>query len=203
MKPFRPLFAIIAGVAAAFILLAGIMLYKGATMPRFNPNGWVYVPNVGSSDADMFVRAIIARIGLFANSPDQAVYMQAVEDRSIDLLGTLNGRPIRKLHPGGHYRIVGESDIDAWWWSVTLYNDEEYLFDNPLDRYSYAGFQLEREPDGGFVIDVAPERPKGATNWLPSPADRPFVLTLRIYWPNRALLENPGTYDLPRVVRMS
>ena len=61
----------------------------------------------GSSRADWYTRALVARTGLFALNRSETIYFIAQSDNS--------GRP---LHSGCDYSIEGR-DLNTRWWSLT------------------------------------------------------------------------------------
>jgi hypothetical protein len=87
-------------------------------------------------------------------------------------------------------------------WSLTMYDADELLVDNPLERHAVSTpmlRDLERDPDGGFTLYVQREPPgEHVANWLPAP-DGPFVLGLRLYWPKHDALN--GTWIAPALQR--
>lgn len=190
-KPLRLVLTVLAGVVLGYGLTVGALLYKASHIGIYNPAGWMTARGIGSSDADPLLKALVARIGIFANSWEEAVYLQAFV-----------GDPQKRLRGDHHYRIEGSARVSAQWWSVTLYNDRELLHDNPENRYSFTDFNVQTRPDGSFAIDVAPRRPPGAANWLPSPAGDVFSVTLRIYRPAPELVGGIETFPLPRVSRV-
>lgn len=183
--------AVLVGLAVGYGFTAGALLWKASRIGLYNPAGWMTARGIGSSDADPVLKALIARIGIFANSREEAVYFQGYVDN-----------PRRKLSGDRRYRIEGSVRLPAAWWSVTLYNRHELLHPDPHRRYSLASFNLQTDEDGSFVIDVAPERPPDAANWLPSPPGEPFSLTLRVYRPQPQLLDHLESYPLPRLSRV-
>jgi hypothetical protein len=111
----------------------------------------------------------------------------------------LHGNP---LDGRGHYRIVGDMDMHVVWWSVTLYNEAFDLIPN-TERHSFTSFNTIPTVDGRhFVIDVAPERPKGAQNWLPCQQDASFNLVWRTYVPGSRLTDSAMGFELPQIVRV-
>ncbi len=156
-----------------------------------NNDSWITVDGMGSKDADPLLRALIARIGIFANSKDKAVYFNGYV-----------GSPLMRLKGGRHYQITGLKDLPSAWWSITLYDADNFLFANPDNRYSFTNFNLKTDDSGGFVIDVAPKRPQHASNWLPSPAGGNIYLALRIYEPAPALQDSLATYPMPRLAEV-
>lgn len=184
---------LIPATAAATVLVHGSMaLRRLAHLHVENPSGWHTLRGIGSEDADALTRALITRIGIFANSPDETVYLNALPRSGGP--GRLGPHP---LHGGRHYRVTGPRAMPAAWWSLTLYDAEDFLFANPEGRHSFTDFNLEPDGTGQFTLDIAPTRPAGATNWLPSPTRGAFSLVLRIYEPGPELFEHLETYPLP------
>ncbi|MAC38753.1 MAG: hypothetical protein CMH93_04375 [Oceanicaulis sp.] len=86
-------------------------------------------------------------------------------------------------------------------WSVTVYDGEGFLVANALDRYALgSNSDLQADANGDVVITFARERPDDVPveNWLPVP-DGPFEVTLRMYWPNDAILD--GRWSAPAISR--
>jgi hypothetical protein len=89
-------------------------------------------------------------------------------------------------------------------WSVTVYNNEYDLADNPIDRYSLGSQDsgLVYEPDGSLrlLLQAEPPAEKWVPNWLPIPI-APFNLFLRTYIPGRSMIDQ--TWTPPPVERVS
>ncbi|MDB6107248.1 MAG: hypothetical protein JWO52_7247 [Gammaproteobacteria bacterium] len=154
-------------------------------------NGWSFNPNIGSYGTDYLLRAAVARFGLGANGPADAIYADAVKDSAnIPLVGT-NSYVI-------HF-APGQTPPARGFWSLTVYDADGFLVRNPINRYD-VGSQtgLVSNSDGSvdiFLQNTAPHTLP--TNWLPTPA-APFTLTLRIYWPDQSVL---GGAWIPPAVR--
>jgi len=70
-------------------------------------------------------------------------------------------------------------------WSITMYDEEQFLVDNPLNRYSIGDrSELTYGEDGSLVLYLQHESPGESkeSNWLPAP-DGKFKITMRIYIP--------------------
>lgn len=142
----------------------------------------------GSEKADPYTRAVVALNGLFALTPAQSLYFTATMDSG--------GKP---LMVNCTYKLTGR-DLPARWWSVTAYGPDNYLIPNSQERYSVAKTGLLREADGSFNISVSPDA--GAGNWIPTgmPADsQTFILMIRLYNPEEALVKNPQDATLPAI----
>lgn len=146
-------------------------------MPRSHgTEAWRTPPVIGRYGNDYLARALTACTGLGALSPEEALY--ATSHFSSDQ---------RPLHGRRRYTLRFEPGqwppADAFW-SVTLYDADRFLYDNPLGRHS-AGDRspwLRPEPDGSLVIHLAHQSPTDTSNWLPAPAG-PFYLVMRLYHP--------------------
>ena len=156
--------------------------------------GWVTAdPIIGNFGTDYEYRARIAIVGIGANTPEEAIYPAALADSDGNLLNGAND-----------YEMVYPADDlppAKYFWSLTMYDFDGYLVDNPIDRYSLGPSHppLIERSDGSIVIAISHDDPNDSTvNWLPSPAGA-FRLNMRLYGPgNRAL---NGTWQPPKVVK--
>lgn len=171
------------------------------------PFGWfyqgAYIPpaTIGDSQTDYMTRAKIARIGLTANTPFEAVYFQYIVDS--------NARP---LTGEKKYTITykeGLPYIEPGFWSLTMYDAKNnYTVENSLNRYMVGSDtpDLKKNPDGSFTIYIQAESPGKAleSNWLPAPKG-PFYLIPRSYAPADAtirILSDPTSWPVPAVVEV-
>ena len=144
----------------------------------------------GSPDADLYTRARVAVGGLLALAPSETVYWNA----DVDAAGA-------GLDARCDYRVEG-GELPARWWSITAYGADHFLIPNEAGRYSFSQTTLAREPGGPWTVAVSTEPRTG--NWLPSGksgSTGPFALTLRLYNPSPAVVEQPASVTLPRIVR--
>ena len=185
------LFKCISVVLIAFILGSGsalILIYYPPARAGIQNGAWTTNLEVGSSNAGMYLRAVIARIGLFALNKTATIYYQADTDNEG-----------QKLRSDCDYRIEGKK-IDTRWWSMTLYGEDHFLISNHRDRYSYNMKSVAREADGTYRIFISMSEKKG--NWLPS-GDKVQLLSLslRCYNPQPIIYEHPERVALPRIIR--
>ncbi len=164
-------------------------------------NGWFMPgPTIGNSQTDYRTRAIIARIGLTANTPKEAVYYQ----------GTLDSEG-NQLAGDNRYTITFQKTppfIPPGFWSLTMYDGgNNYTVPNPISRYFLGSdTPMKANKDGSLTIYIQKDSP-GAdkeSNWLPAPAG-PFYLIPRAYAPGPAMVEslsNAKAYTPPPVVEM-
>jgi len=91
--------------------------------------------------------------------------------------------------------------VDARWWSITAYAGDSFLIDNPASRYSYNMANVQREPNGRFIIRLSRSEKQG--NWLPTGRASAIRMCLRLYQAAPAILEDPSAVSLPSIVRES
>ncbi|MGI8505523.1 MAG: DUF1254 domain-containing protein, partial [Solirubrobacteraceae bacterium] len=147
-------------------------------------NGWATTPpDTARFGTDYVGRAVVAAIGLGANTNAKALY--ETEDRDS------SGRALNGAHV---YRVrfkPGRLPPVSAFWSLTLYNQHILFYPNPLDRYALGDRAqgLKRDADGGLTIIVSHRSPGASerSNWLPAPAGQ-FSLYLRLYEPKPAAL---------------
>jgi hypothetical protein len=161
-----------------------------------NVNGWLVNLDVGNYGTDYLLRAGVAKFGLGANSPEEAVYPSIfTDDQGQNLTGTQNYLI--------HFDKGQTPPVNAFW-SITLYNNKSYLAENPINRYSISQHTegLEYNPDGSLDVYIQHDSPgkEKESNWLPSPSGT-FNLVLREYNPKEAILN--GTYQVPPVQLIS
>jgi len=174
------------------LLAAEGLLARGRVGDDQVVNGWSYSLELGAYGANYLLRAVVARYGLGALHPEEALYARARTDSAGE---TLSGarRYVLRFAPGL------QPPVDAFW-SLTVYGEDGFLVDNPIGRYSIgdrtAGLRLAG--DGSLEVLVQRDQPAaGPSNWLPAPPGR-FELSLRCYQPRAELLE--GRYVFPPVV---
>src|SRR5262249_41477659 len=95
----------------------------------------------------------------------------------------------------------GLPPVDAFW-SLTMYDKDSYLVDNPINRYALGDrSDMTRDADGGLTIYIQSDSPGGgkAKNWLPAPKEG-FKLALRLYGPKKQVAD--GTWKPPAVQRV-
>ena len=146
-------------------------------------NGWnVARAMMGSYGAAYTQRAYVAMIGLGANLPEDAVYPMSHTDK--------NGKP---YHGVNQYTIHFDRDelppVNGFW-SITMYDSDGYMVENPINRYAIGDREpLRMNQDGSLDILIQHESPgeDREANWLPAPEDD-FNLVLRLYWPGLEIL---------------
>jgi len=161
-------------------------------------NGWGFTTKTGLYGTDYLMRALITAIGLGANRPQDAVYPTSLKEHD------------GESYDGAHKYVMhfdkGQTPPVEGFWSLTMYDEQYFFVDNPLNRYSISPRQdLKYNADGSLDLYLQKDSP-GAdkeSNWLPAPAGK-FYLMLRMYWPdesNPSILD--GTWTIPPVKRAS
>lgn len=186
----KTVFKCIAVFIVALILGAGsalVIIRLPSSKATMTNGAWSVNTAIGSKQAGMYPRAVVARIGLFALNKSEAIYFSASTDD--------NGQ---RLHSGCDYRIEG-TDLDARWWSITAYGADQFLIPNVENRYAYNGKNVKREKDGSYQIHLS-SKPK-EENWLPTGSEEQLYILLRLYNPENSVVENPGKIKLPRIIK--
>ncbi len=182
----------IAGAAASLPARSRLQVLTEAQRTQ----GWLLpAANIGDYGTDYAFRALIATVGLGANTPDEAIYPSGITDASGALYNGAN-RYTLTFAPG-------QAPPTKYFWSLTMYDGSGYLVDNPIDRYSVGPSHppLVTRPDGSIVIAIQSTDPGDPTvNWLPSPPAGNFRLSLRLYGPSKAA--RSGAWRPPGVVKL-
>ena len=159
---------------------------------------WSYPPlNLGRYGTDYNTRAAVAMVGLGANLPEDAMYPNTVLDHQGQ---ALNGKHRYRLH----FAANALPPVKAFW-SITAYGADEFLIDNPMQRFAIG----DRDPlvfnaDGSldlWVQATPPSQKEAAANWLPVQMGAPFLLNARLYWPEDKALN--GQWKMPVVERLN
>ena len=155
-------------------------------------NGWSVNTQTGIYGNDYLTRAAITKLGFGANIPQEALYPTTLTDSQ--------GKPYNGANKYAIHFDPGQTPPVDGFWSITMYNEEKYFYDNPLNRYSIGKYTdgLKTNEDGSLDIFIQ-NQSLGAdkeSNWLPSPADG-FYMVLRMYLPTEQVLN--GTWTPPPV----
>jgi hypothetical protein len=156
-------------------------------------NGWGLAYDLGAYGTRYLDRAAIAMMALGANLPQDAIYPMTRVDSA--------GQPL-----SGKYKYVlhfpkGQLPPVKAFWSVTMYNNQQFFVANPLNRYALGDRdRLQFNPDGSLDLYIQHDSPGKAreANWLPAPAEG-FNLIMRLYWPKEQVLD--GAWVPPAVQR--
>ncbi|WP_280452942.1 DUF1254 domain-containing protein [Nocardia cyriacigeorgica] len=173
------------------VLDAGVRAGQ-ATLDRsytsaFDTTGHWQTPRAaGHYGTDYLQRAATAKYGLAANEPAESRYFMT----DVDSTATpLDGHHTYRLHLPAGDPLVPVDRARGGWWSLSMYDEDNFLVANPFFRYALGGDEpaLHRNPDGSvdLTISAIPPNPTDSAaiaNWLPAPAG-PFHLMFRQYVP--------------------
>jgi hypothetical protein len=175
----------------------GLMLMKAKlpTMARI-ANGWqMNTDSIGVYGNYYLKRAIVAMVGLGANSPEDAIYPLNVADS--------DGKPVDGSHKYVlHFTKEDPPPVDAFW-SITMYDKDGFQSANPINRYAIGDRdQLKYNNDGSLDIYIQQDRPDASkeSNWLPAPTG-PLGITMRPYAPHAEAID--GRWNPPPIRRTS
>jgi hypothetical protein len=172
-----------------------LMEWKVPTLARV-VNGWsMNTDTMGVYGNYYLKRAIITRMGLGANLPEDAIYPLNLADETGKPLDGSNTYTI-------HFDKASTPPVNAFW-SITMYGPEGYAYPNSLDRQTISSWMpLKQNADGSLDLYFQNENPgkNKEANWLPSPKGA-FNLTMRLYSPKADALI--GRWNPPPVVRAS
>lgn len=154
--------ATIVGLGATYLALT-----RGAAFGALRIGAWTAWPKTGTSEADPYARANIARSGQLPIGLGDGVSFSAQTDD--------NGR----FFDGRCDVILTGNTPTARFWTLTLYDTAGHLVANSVNRYGFSSQEIVRWADGSFEIVVAPRASAG--NWLPTGGVERYLLTLRLY----------------------
>lgn len=159
---------------------------RGAGFGAVRVGPWTAFPRNGSTEADPYARAIVARTGSLPLGLGEGLSFTAVRDSA--------GRP---LVGSCTYRVSGRVPPTRLW-TLTLETPSGTLVANPAQRYGFTSAELVRDADGRFTIAVSPDVQPG--NWLPSATGGRIELVLRLY--DTPLSGTSTTIDPSRMPRI-
>jgi hypothetical protein len=152
---------------------------------------WNANTNQGTKQASALTRAMVAVNGIYALPAKEAMYYIAHTDS--------NGAP---LNGKCTYTVRGD-EMDARWWSITLYQGAGWLVKNAANRWSINGGALpmmESNPPK-WQFTIGPKAPLDDPQYLPTGGVPSFDLTLRTYHAKGALLNDPARAVLPTITK--
>lgn len=154
--------AVAVGVSSAWLAVE-----RGRLFGAVKAGGWTAWPQEGSTDADPYSLAMLARTGEVPLGVGEGVSFTAENDAD----GTpLSGRCA--------YSVEGETPA-ARLWTLTAYDATGRLMVNVARRTGFHSREIVRTAEGKFVIAVSPSVEPG--NWLPIAPVETFRLVLRLY----------------------
>ncbi|WP_181160101.1 DUF1214 domain-containing protein [Sandaracinobacter neustonicus] len=176
---------IVVGVGSALL-----MIRNGAMIGRVDNGQWFGSSAVGSTEADPYTRALVARIGLLGLNRNETIYFTTMKDSA--------GRPYDGRCT---YRISGGA-LPARWWAVTLYAPDNFLAQNGDNHPSIDATSIQTAPDGSWSARIAPTQ-DGAEDWISSRNADAFSLSVRLYNPSEKAASDMRNVRLPVIERVS
>jgi hypothetical protein len=157
-------FAIAAAVGLGATYFA---LSRDAAFGALRVGAWTAWPKMGTTDADPYARANIARSGRLPIGLGDGISFSAATD---DAGKALNGRCDV---------LLSGNTPTARFWTLTLYSPDGQFVANSINRYGFTSQEILRSADGDFEIAIGPRARPG--NWLPTGGVDRYVLYLRLY----------------------
>ena len=157
-------------------------------------NFWGLTYDMGRYGTRYAYRAAWTFVGIGGNLIEDAFYPLTLLDSDGN---QLTGEHVYALTFG-----KGEWPPADAFWSLTMYDIEGYLVDNPLNRYAIGDRSgMAPNPDGSLTIYIQGESPgkDKEANWLPAPTTGSFKVALRLYVPRESVLD--GSWVPPAIVR--
>jgi hypothetical protein len=155
--------------------------------PGTAKQGWVRPRATGNYGSDYLMRSVTNLVGIWANTPKEAVYFGAV--------GIDGNQTFTQTWPADAL----PASKAKYFWSVIVVDGVQYrVTPNPLNRFLLnKQSALQFNPDGSLTLAFAPRQPPGIppSNWLPTPEGRRYNITLRFYGPAKDVAD--GTYYPP------
>lgn len=158
--------AIVLATTVGF-LSAWYAIEHGPLFGAVTIGSWTAFPDAGSSSADPYAVAMLARTGEIPLGAGEGIAFTAESDGS--------GTP---LSGNCSYRVTGQTPA-ARLWTLTAYDGDGHLMANAARRSGFHSREILRRPDGSFEIAVSPKVEPG--NWLPVAGVEHFSLVLRLY----------------------
>lgn len=169
-------------------------------------NGWGIYTAFGDRaffNGNWLLRAAGAKIGIYANDAEEAMYPKSRHEATGELLdGSKHNYTL--TFPAGQLPPVNA------FWSVTMYDGKsQLLIENPINRYLINSPMLpdmKKNADGSLTLYIQKDSPgkDKESNWLPAPNDTIYLI-LRLYWPKTEapsiLPAGEGTWSPPGIVQ--
>ncbi len=175
------------------VLIGGLgtswyMVEAGSPLTTQAHGPWRSWTAAARTDADPYTRAHFARNG--------ALPLSGEVSRSY--LAQIDGDG-QRMHSSCEYVIEGR-DMQAAWWSISVFDDRGRLISNPAQRYTFTSETLALSPDGSFMVTLARDARPG--NWLPTGGAGRIAVMLTLLDSKAALLaalQKPDAQVLPSI----
>ena len=174
----------------------GVMKMAKRVQEQQPINGWlVFGSEVGNWGTDYLLRATTAWLGPGWNLPADAVYPLSTKDSNGNDYNGAEHKYVLRFAKGQFPPVKG-------FWSLTMYDEDNFLAANPLNRYTLSQQdKFVTNQDGSVDLYLQADSPGKAkeANWLPAPKAK-FGIMLRLYWPTEtppSILD--GTWKPPAI----
>ncbi len=135
-------------------------------------------------------RAAVALVGLGANTNEVAIYPRADYDSNQEALNGTNSYTL-------HFSSLPPVEKGGFW-SITAYGDDDYLIDNPINRYNVTDrSEYKLNADGTLDVTLSANDPQDGSFWLPT-GNKGFHLFMRMYLPDLKAL---NTWTPPTITK--
>lgn len=142
-------------------------------------HGWVHPKVTGKYGDDWLARTVSNLVGIWSNTMSEVVYFGGGTASSLNGSDTYSLTFGKDDQPKTHAR---------YFWSITCVDGVDYrVVPNPLNRYVLnQQSRLVLGNDGTLTLYFAPKPPPNApeANWLPTPPNKNYMLTFRVYGPD-------------------
>jgi hypothetical protein len=158
-------------------------------------NGWQVARDLGRYGTRYGYRAAWTFFAVGGNVVEDALYPLGLVDADGKKFDGANRYELR-------FATNEIPPVDAFW-SLTLYDKNSYLVDNPINRYALGDrSNCTIGSDGSLTLYIQSESPgpDKERNWLPAPKAGTFKLALRLYVPKKQVAD--GTWRPPAVRRV-
>jgi hypothetical protein len=194
------------------LILAGLTLGIGSALISIRSGDlgndirvgpWTSGRDVGTADADIRTRAIVALRGLLALPASEARYFTArVDSAGSPLIGNCH----YTVSGGFPQRPFGQN-FPARWVSITVYDEAGWLIPNEQNRHSLGSWFMGGP--NGWTFALGPTGPTDGSageqseRWIPTGTSGPIELTLRAYLPSDEITEAQFLEALPTITRQA
>jgi hypothetical protein len=96
------------------------------------------------------------------------------------------------------YKVTVKDVPEDGFWSITVYDAEGHLFENPQKAYSVNSVSAKPDADGGYTIQFGGD-PAGATNFLA--ITKGWNYSARVYRPRKAAIDAGWKFPEPQLVK--
>ncbi|MGI9372740.1 MAG: DUF1214 domain-containing protein [Hyphomicrobiales bacterium] len=161
-------------------------------------NNWLATLKAGNYGDDYWTRAAANLVGIWANNSREVIYFVGTRDSDGN---SLDGNQTYRMHFAADQRP--DAVVDGYW-SIILVSLPDYrVVPNPDDRFNLNSYSsLVENDDGSLDLFFSTDHTAAehVPNWLPTPDNSCFSLTLRTYVPKEAVKQ--GDWFPPPLERM-